>query len=374
MICSNLKILHIITSLRAGGAERLVIDLLVRLERNGHDVALLVFDGTRTPLFDELENAGIKIHICGVGYWQMWNPAHVFRIRRLLRANSYHIVHTHNTPPQFLTALAGKGKASALITTEHNTFNRRREKRWLNRIDRWMYGKYSRIICVSRQTQINLLESLGNSFWSENICTIPNGVDLSKFNQHNSVESSGEKRDKDTHIVLMVAGFRKQKDQPTLIRAMQCLPANYRLWLVGDGITRKQCERLATSLKLNDRITFWGFRDDIPMLISQSDVIVQSSYYEGLALSVVEGMVQKKVVIASDVDGLREVVDGAGLLFKREDEKELAALIKRVCEDKGVYDEIALRCMERGRSFDIEKTVQGYEKMYENVLFTNKKS
>ena len=51
-----MKILHVITSLRTGGAEKLMVDLLPRLRNLGNDLELLIFDGTRTPFYDELVN------------------------------------------------------------------------------------------------------------------------------------------------------------------------------------------------------------------------------------------------------------------------------------------------------------------------------
>ena len=57
-----MKILHVITSLQTGGAEKLMVDLLPRLCTFGNDVELLLFDGTRTPFYSELEQTGIKIH------------------------------------------------------------------------------------------------------------------------------------------------------------------------------------------------------------------------------------------------------------------------------------------------------------------------
>ena len=50
-----MKMLHVITSLHTGGAEKLMVDLLPRLRTLGNDVELLLFDGTRTPFYDELE-------------------------------------------------------------------------------------------------------------------------------------------------------------------------------------------------------------------------------------------------------------------------------------------------------------------------------
>ena len=68
-----MRILHVITSLRTGGAEKLMVDLLPRLRDLGNDVELLLFDGTRTLFYEELENTGIKIHTLSVG-GNVYNP------------------------------------------------------------------------------------------------------------------------------------------------------------------------------------------------------------------------------------------------------------------------------------------------------------
>ena len=62
-----MKILHVITSLRTGGAEHLMVDLLPELKKMGNEVELLVFDGTRTPFYEQAEAMGIKIHSLAIG-------------------------------------------------------------------------------------------------------------------------------------------------------------------------------------------------------------------------------------------------------------------------------------------------------------------
>ena len=68
-----MKILHIITSLRTGGAEKLMVDLLPRLRDLGNEVELLLFDGTKTPFYETLKKEGIKIHYLQIG-GSVYNP------------------------------------------------------------------------------------------------------------------------------------------------------------------------------------------------------------------------------------------------------------------------------------------------------------
>ena len=79
-----MKILHIITSLRTGGAERLVAELARRHHADGDEVEVLLFDGTRTPLVDELEKNGIPVHALGKGFAAMSNPLLLPALARFL--------------------------------------------------------------------------------------------------------------------------------------------------------------------------------------------------------------------------------------------------------------------------------------------------
>ena len=359
-----MKILHIITSLRMGGAERLVADMLPRLRSRGHRVELLLFDGTRTPLFEQLERQGIAIHTLGRGVLQMWNPLHLFRLKKYLRNRRYDIVHTHNTPCQLLTAMAAPKAAPLLVTTEHNTTNRRRNWAWFDKIERMMYGKYRHIACVSRRTKENLERKLGAAFDAADISVVENGIDLSRFLTARADMALRTPDERDKKIVVMVAAFRPQKDQPTLIRAMRHLPDDYRLWLVGEGPEQSACRRLAEKAALTDRVRFLGVRSDVPELLAASDVVVLSSHYEGMSLASIEGMASGKPFIASDVDGLCDTVADAAPLFPHEDSRQLAGLVRQLCEDLTLYESVASRCREKALGFDIETVVDKYEKVY----------
>ena len=98
----------------------------------------------------------------------------------------------------------------------------------------------------------------------------------------------------------------------------------FELWLVGDGERRKELEQLVNQLKVNQQVRFWGIRSDIAEILHTADAVVMSSHFEGLSLSSIEGMAVGKPFIASDVDGLREIVGGSGLLFAHGDDLDLA--------------------------------------------------
>ncbi len=360
-----MRILHIITSLRTGGAERLMTDLLPRLRGMGHTAELLLFDGEPTPLYGTLSRAHVPIHSLSRGQAAMHNPLITLRLRQFLLANHYDIIHTHNTPCQLLTALVARD--TILITTEHNTTNRRRAWAWWRWIDRWMYAKYARIACVSKVVEENLSRHLASSLPASRLLTIPNGIDIAKF-QGATPDTELLSRYRGKHIITMVAAFRYQKDQPTLIRAMALLPDDYALLLAGDGECRPACERLARETCVADRVAFLGFRTDVPALLASSDLLVMSSHWEGCPLSAIEGMASGIPVIASDVPGLAETVSEAGTLFPHGDHESLAKAVRRLCEDPALRAEMTERGRRYASRFSIERMAQDYCQLYTETL------
>lgn len=349
-----MKILHVITSLRTGGAEHLMVDLLPELKKMGNEMELLVFDGTRTPFYEQAEAMGIKIHSLAIGE-SVYSPKHIFRLCRFIR--HYDVIHTHNTACQLFVPIAKclTFSGAKLVTTEHNANNRRRGKWYLKMADKWMYSRYEKIICIADQTKQNLEAHIGKK---KKIITIYNGVNTANF-----LKPINEITNRQNFIITMIAAFREQKDQDTLIRAMAELPDNYTLQIVGDGPRRPILEKLAEG----KNVEFLGIRTDIPDILSSTDIVVLSSHWEGLSLSSIEGMASGRPFIASDVDGLHEMVNGAGVLFPDGDHIALASAIRSLCENPEKYKAVAARCQARAKDYDISKMAAGYNAVYQEI-------
>lgn len=356
-----MRILHVITSLRTGGAEKLMVDLLPRLKAKDLDVDLLLFDGTDTPFRREIEAAGIKVFDLGIG-GSVYSPLRLILLLPFMR--KYDVVHTHNTAPQMFAALCSIFSNTKLVTTEHTTSNRRRAWKWYASIDRWMYGRYRKVICISKKAEDNLRSFIQDQ--STKILTINNGVDVDKYAGANPSPEL-EQLAPGSRKLIMVAGFRWEKDQDTLIRALSLLPDKFHLFLVGDGVRRPELEALTKELALDDRVHFLGLRTDVAELLHAADYVVMSSHFEGLSLSSVEGMSVGRPMLASDVDGLREVVGGAGILFPHSDSKALAARILDLDTNVEKNRTIASACGHRAAQFDISAMAEKYSQLYSTL-------
>ena len=357
-----MKILHVITSLYTGGAEHLMVDLLPLLTDNGkNQVDLLLINGVETSFKKLIQQKGIKVFSLSTTN-DVYNPRNILRMRKYLR--DYDIIHTHNTACQLYVPIARllAGSSAILVSTEHSSSNRRRTRKWLKPIDAWMYSQYKAIICIADRTRNNLEAYIGKK---PSIYTINNGVDIRRF-----VRSIKDIRGQNKFVITMVAGIRVEKDHETLLKSLTHLPDCYRLQIVGGG-PKENCEQVKSichNLGLDNRVDFMGVRQDIPEILENSDIIVLSSHWEGLSLSSIEGMASGRPFIASNVDGLRETVGGAGILFPHGDDYDLAIQIQHLCENPDEYQTVAQKCQDRARQYDISLMATNYLKLYNELL------
>ncbi len=348
-----MRILHLINAVEIGGAQRLLVDLLPRMARLEEVVDLVVFEDLDNEFTRCLKEAGIRIIVLGERNYR--NPLLAGKLRKIFR--QYDLVHVHLFPSSYWASLAARGLNVKLVFTEHSTSNARRTKSVFRPIERFIYRRYDRIISISRQTQDALTRWLRQE--DERFVVVHNGIDTRRFaNVSHSDEGS---------TLIMVARFVSAKDHQTVIRAMRMLPEDVTLNLVGDGPTRPSCEALVRELGLEKRICFLGERTDVASLIAASRIGIQSSYWEGFGLTAVEIMACGKPVVASRVEGLRQVVEGAGLLFDQGDAVALADLVRGLMEDSNRYDSIVQKCLERAADYDIGYMVDRYLQVYRTL-------
>lgn len=377
-----MHILQVINSLNIGGAEQLVVGLLPKLWGLGCEVDLCVFNGVETALTRQVEE--IQKTTCkGMKFIRLTNEGpeyslkYIPKLRKVLR--NYDIAHAHNTSAQMTLAAASVGiKGLKLVTTEHNTDNRRRHIPVFKAFDKWMYGRYERVIAIGQTAEVNLVNYL--PALKNKTSVITNGIDVEKFytakpykqgelkDLHDSIVDIDNKK-----IIVQVAAFRAEKDQKTLIDSLQYLPDDYNVWIVGDGALHDEIHEYAAKAaeKLkggSSRIVFFGNRKDVPRLLRTADIVCMSTLYEGLSLSNLEGMAACKPFVASDVEGIREVTDGYGILCPAKDAKAFADAFIHLSTDKAFAKDVADRCYERACQYSIDSTAAGYAQVYEELV------
>ncbi len=360
-----MKILQIINSLNAGGAEKLVVDTSIKFVEKGLDVDVLLLNGSQTSLFEKLSKHN-SINIISLGDRKnTYKFTNVFRIKSIL--NRYDFVHVHLFPSLYWTGLAKllSRSKTPIILTEHNTTNRRRKSPLFKILDRIIYKQFRKLITISDSVDESLRSHLGNH--SVEIVKINNGIDLKVM--HDAVPYSKEELGytSSEKLIIQVASFYPQKDQETLIRSMKLLSNDYKLLLVGQGPLEDKLIQLTKDLGLEEQVNFMGVRSDVPRLLKSVDVVVLSSHFEGLSLSSIEGLASGKPFVCTDAPGLTEVAKDAGVLFAAGDINKLEDIIRKLLEDTDYYDTVVTSCLERAELYHIDLMVDSYIDLYNEV-------
>lgn len=360
-----MKVLQVIDSLEIAGAEVMLMELIPRFQRRGIDISMLLLNSTGSPLERELKKTGV----CFLSNVQanVYSPMHILRLARHLQ--NFDIIHVHLFPAQLWTAIASRllKKSTVLITTEHSTYNYRR-KAWFRPIDRWMYKHYSAIACISDAALAALIDWVPDVAGKATIIT--NGINLERITTARAVSKREILLDDKRPVILSIGRLQPQKDHTTTIRAITRLP-DVQLVIVGVGEMLQQLEQLAVSLGVNDRVHFLGRRQDVPELIKMADVYVQSSNFEGFGIATLESMAGGLPVIASDVPGLHDVVEGAGILFPPGDVDALVEALSALLSSQELRNKLAQAGMEKAKEFSIDQTAELYMELYRRSVNTS---
>ncbi|WP_318344727.1 glycosyltransferase [Flagellimonas baculiformis] len=369
-----MRILHIANSLHTGGAEKLLLETIPRLnQEKDMTVDLLLLCGDNQPFLSLIRSLNANRTFC-LSKNRIYDPFFIFKILPYLK--KYDIVHVHLFPSLYWAGIAKFLSFSKvkMVYTEHNTTNRRRKNIVFKYLDRLVYANFRKIITISPDVDKNIKIHLGAKNDSEKFVLIPNGVNIEAINSAIPIPKSKispilADRSK---VILQVSSFTPQKDQKTVIKALQLLPENYFCCFVGDGPTRDECRNLVNELGLNDRVIFLGIRTDVYQLLKSVDFIVLSSHFEGLSLACIEGMASGKPFIASNVPGLGNIVMDAGLLFPEGDSQLLAEAIKNLEEDTELNQTVVQNCQKRAMEYDIgamvAKTIDLYGTIFKKQL------
>ncbi|MBV4312194.1 glycosyltransferase family 4 protein [Bacteroides thetaiotaomicron] len=362
-----MNILHVTNSLSEGGVESFLFDLCYYTIRDGHQLSILVLNGDKVGMKKQFEQIGVRV-ISGRFHYQ-YNPGNILEIRKYL--SSYTLVHVHLFPTQLYVALAyillPLEKRPIIVTTEHNTYNNRRKYFCLRFLDRFFYRKYAKIICISKQAEINLKKWLGNKFPQDLIITVANGINITRFANALSTLDKIVPVDETRDYLVMVGRFEKQKDQLTLIRALKFCSPNVHLILIGTGPTMQFCKEEVSLLNLSLRVHFVGYSNNVAGLLKGCKIGVLSTHWDGFGLAAVEYMAAGIPVLASDVEGLRDVVGRNDLLFESGNARDLSVKINELLSSDDYYQEINDYLMKNAEKYSAERMAKDYKQIYVSI-------
>lgn len=353
-----MRVLQVIDSLRIGGAEVLVRDLVPRFLQRGIDCEVLVLSRSSSTLETELQAAGVRV--LDTDNLDVYSPRQIFPLAK--RFPGFDLVHVHLFPAQLWAALAASRSTCRLVTTEHSTWNARRHW-WFRPVDAFMYSRYAQIACISDAAAAQLGRWCPSV--KDKLRVVPNGIVVERFSDASPAALTPISES--MIRAVFVGRLDPLKDHPTLLHALERAPRIH-LLLLGDGPLRESVEGLARELRVADRVTFMGFRNDVPQILKACDIYVHSSISEGFGLAACEAMASGLPVIATDIPGLAQLVKGAGMLTPPGDSESLARALNELAGSAEKRSRMSEASHLRAGEFSIDRTVEGYVKMYEEVL------
>ncbi|WP_040210453.1 glycosyltransferase [Clostridium polynesiense] len=366
------KVLIFGSSTILGGSEIKIFEITKRLYRDDFHVetVFLYESGIIDKKIKEIPVKTQCLDIKNKGFLKTF-----LSIWQLIYKGNYEAIYCFGYKVNFLVRIIGVLSKVKLFTAVEST------KKDLNILaavfDKLSSFKVSKYICVSESVR-KVLESR-NKISRKKITVIKNGIDLNRFNicktyKDNKINELSINIQAEDFVIGCIGNFRKAKGQDILLEAAYKLKDHpyIKFILVGDGELRIYYEKLIKDYGLKEKVILLGVREDIPELMSILDILVVPSRWEGFGLAAVEAMACKVPIIASNVDGLSEIIQDevTGVLFEKENSSALAEKILFLKENKFKREDIAEAAYKyTTKEFDIEIMM----KKIENLILYEKR-
>ena len=321
-----LRVMHFVTG-GFSGATQVAVDLCLAARGSDGMEAVLVLRRKRTTDAARVE----ALRAQGLQVWVVPGWSHVATIvalRNLALQQRPDVLVAHGFSEHIWGRYAGLwARVPQLVHVEHNS--RERYTRWRLAQSRWLARRSAALVGVSEGVRDRLIE-LG--FPAERCLAISNGVDLDRFPAAELVPMAER-----LPGLVMASRFARQKDQTSLIDALALLAQKGLrppLYFAGLGKKRllQQAQARVRAHGLESQVHFLGQVSDLPQRLMRSPLFVLSTHYEGMPLALVEAMAAGCACVASDVVGVRGVIEPGqtGELVPEADPAALAAVLERL--------------------------------------------
>lgn len=371
-----IRVAHVITRLELGGAQSNTLYTVSRLNRERFEPHLIAGPG---GMLDEdarkIDAASITFCDSLIREIHPLHDARAYReLRSLFRRLKPDIVHTHSSKAGILARFAADAAGVPVIIHTYHGFG---FHRYQNPAIRRAYVAVERAAC--RRTHHLIFVSQDNWKWANelgltrgvNASLIRSGIPFNAVTAAGRLESLRSSLDvpPDATLIGMIACLKPQKDPVTYIRAasqvLKIRPDTFFL-LIGDGELKEKVLKEASILPAG-RFHFLGWRRDIHEILHDLNLLVLTSLWEGLPRVIPEAIAARVPVVASNIDGNREIVQltGSGLLAQPRDPADFAAKIVRALETGLSVSDQAMALV-RGE-FDIDDMIGAQEKLYQSL-------
>ena len=339
--------------------------LLPRLNQSGFESIVACID-TPGKLATVLRERGIEVMVQRVR--SRFHPVDIYRLMSLIRCKRIDLVHAHMYASSIPGVLAARWAGVPVVLHVHSLHEWQQPPRI--RKARRIWSQAEKVVAVSQSVRDSILKEC--KLEPSMVVTLYNGVDLDRFaGAQNIAKERLRWGIKPQELVVgSVARLVPAKGLFDLFRAVAIVQksrAEVCLVLVGGGDLRSELEQEAHKLGL--RVIFTGTQEDVRPLIGMFDVAVLSSHTEGLPLFILEAMALSKLVVATRVGGIPEVVvpGETGFLAPSAEPEKLARSILKALDCDG--QKMGLTGRRRVEEiFSLEKTLNNICRLYREVL------
>ena len=379
----RLKILHIIPSLRKGGAERIVLDICNELNKEQNiEVHIVTF-------YKENEYQFLTNDI----HWEVI-PSKVIpsitkkaRIDIALLQNKIDafqpdIIHTHLYEAEITLSQINVGKAKRFSHFHDNMIQLDKSLIFKGSLKKKITNFYERnfviktinpstnnFICISNDSYSFAKKVLPKKNLN-NIHLLINAIDVSRF-KNNRIRVGVENKIR----LVNIGSFVKKKNQMFLLEIANELNSkniDFEILLLGDGPLLEDVKAYAEKLNLHQRMIFKGNVEKVEDYLKESDIYIHSATYEPLGLVLLEAMAAGLPVVTLDGKGNRDLIEEGknGYMIYDQDPEKFAQKIIFLVENKDKYIEVSNYCKEYAKQYDIKEYVNKLLVLYKDSMST----
>lgn len=367
------KIIHIIVGLNNGGAEMMLYKLLKYIDKDKYEYSVISMMD-KGIMGERIEQLGIAVHCLNM---KKGIPSIIAIIKTLKICRNADIIQTWMYHADLLGFIVSKILWKKIIWgIHHSNLEKDKNKRktlMIVKVNSYLSKWVDKIISCSINAKKNHIKY---GYYKEKITVIPNGFELDKFKYIENSKKILQKEFpilKDKLIFSLVARYEILKDHKNCLEAMKILKKtyikNFILLLCGTNINKNNLElmKLIKENKIEDNVLLLDRRDDIPLIMSATDIYISSSSGEGFPNVIGEAMSCETPCVVTNVGDSAYIVGNTGEVVERQNPIELAEKIIKFIEKKE-YLLNRKKCRERIiENFEIKKIVKKYERLYENL-------
>jgi glycosyltransferase involved in cell wall biosynthesis len=352
---------------RMHGVKRLFSWMIPRFDPARYNVSLVSL--RKKDLSEEtLESMGIDISYL---HKSKFDPATLTALLKVIDRQQTDILHLHGYGATTFGRIAGRMRGLPTILHEHANLT---DTPWFQKIaDRMLAPSTDLAIAVSKSTADFVINA--RQMPPERVKVVYLGVPLEEFSRTRTAEEIAAARHElgvapDEFLVGSVTRLHDSKGNSYLVDAAHKVLSQRpktRFIVFGEGPLRPELEAQARALGLGDRFAFHGFARDVARVVSAFDASVFPSLWEGTPLTVFEALAMGKPIVATDADGLVDVLtsDRDAVIVARRDADALAAGLVRLIDSPEDRARLSVHARVKGRQYDIAAFVRKMERLYD---------